>query len=357
MKEFDVIVIDASTPFERGVQYGKAAADRIKAGIANYRAYFEGKGQPWEVTTKLAMAFVPDIEEAMPEVLEEAKGVAEGAGVPFDGLMVLNTRYELTNYPIQPVSECTTGAILSEATKNHGTIMVKNWDYRPGVLDKIVLLHIIEEDGTRIFGLTEAGQLLREGYNNHGIGLCNNMIASKYDGPGGGIPVCFLRRKVLACKTYDEAFNWITGIKRSVSNNSVLVSGAEDKAVDIEASPVGCDLIHPVGGIVTHANHFSVDPSKDKGPTGVLSSTRNRQVRLASLFYHDYGNITVESIMECMKDHEFYPSSICNHANSGDPADMNGLMTVASIVVDFQNQCAYVCKGNPCEGTYKKYDI
>ena len=77
MKEFEVIEINASTPFERGVQYGKAAADKIQAGIANYRAFFEAKGRTWEQTKKLAMAFVPDIEAAMPDVLEEAKGIAE----------------------------------------------------------------------------------------------------------------------------------------------------------------------------------------------------------------------------------------------------------------------------------------
>lgn len=354
MKEFEVIEINASTPFERGVQYGKAAADKIIAGVNNYRAYFESKGRTWEKTKELAMAFVPDIEEAMPEVLEEAKGVAEGAGVEFEGLMVLNTRYELTNYPIEAVPECTTGAILPEATKDHVTYMVKNWDYKPGVLDKIVLLHITQEDGTRIFGLTEAGQLLREGYNNRGVGLCNNYIGSVYDGPGGGIPVCFLRRKVLGCQTFEEAYKWVTGIKRSVSNNSLLVGG-EGKAIDIEASPVGCDLIHPVGGIVTHANHFSVDPSKDVRDG--VSMEKNRMVRLAGLLYHNYGEITPESLMEIMKDHEFYPDSICNHHNSGDMTDMSGLMTVASIIVDFANQCSYVCKGNPCEGEYKKYLI
>lgn len=355
MKEFEVIEINASTPFERGVQYGKAAADKIVAGVNNYRAYFESKGRTWEQTKKLAMAFVPDIEAAMPDVLEEAKGIAEGAGVEFEGLMVLNTRYELTNYPIDATPECTTGAVLPEATKDNVMYMVKNWDYKVGVLDKIVLLHIVQEDGTRIFGLTEAGQMVREGFNSHGVALFNNMIASVYDGPGGGIPVCFLRRKVLSCKTFDEAYQWITGIKRSVSNNSLLGSGAENRAIDIECSPVGCDLIKPIAGIVTHANHFSVDPEKDT--RSLVSMWKNRQVRLAELLYQQYGNITVEYIQQCMKDHQYYPDSICNHNNSGDPNDMDGYMTVASIIVDFANDAAYVCKGNPCEGEYKKYLI
>lgn len=353
MNEFDVITIDASTPFDRGVQYGEKASDKIKEGVNNYRQFFESKGRTWDKTRELAMAFVADIEEAMPEVLEEARGIAKGSGITFEELMVLNTRYELTNYPFQS-PECTTGAVLPEATKNHTTYMVKNWDYKPGVLDKIVLLHIIQEDGTRIFGLTEAGQLLREGYNNRGIGLCNNYIGSIYDGPGGGIPVCFLRRKVLGCQTFEEAYRWVTGIKRSVSNNSLLVSG-EGKAIDIEASPKGCDLIHPVAGIVTHANHFSVNPSLDVRT--LPSMYKNRQVRLADLLYHYYGKITPEIIMDVMKDHEYYPDSICNHNNHGNTKDMIGLMTVASMIVDFADNCAYICKGNPCMGTYKKYAI
>lgn len=353
MNEFELIRIKAATPFARGVQYGEQAGDKIREGVENYQKYFESKGKTWEETCKAAMTFVPDIEAAMPEILEEAKGIAEGAGISFEGLMVLNSRYELTNYPNKP-KECTTGAVLPEASKDGRTYMVKNWDYRPGILDKIVILHIENEDGTKIMGLAEAGQMLREGFNSNGIGLCNNYIESIWDGPGAGIPVCFLRRRVLASRTFEEAFSWITSVKRSVSNNMMLVSG-QGKAVDVEANPGGYDLLKPVGGILTHANHFAADPEKDRCSWEKMD--KNRDVRLADLFYHKRGEIDIPYIMECMKDHEYLPNSICNHRNDGDMTSMTGLMTVASIIVDFEEQVSYICKGNPCTGEYKKYKL
>ena len=74
------------------------------------------------------MAYLPDIKQMMPEVLEEAYGIADGAGVSIEDLMVLNCRYEITKFPKTP--ECTTAAILPEATASHTTYLVKNWDYK-----------------------------------------------------------------------------------------------------------------------------------------------------------------------------------------------------------------------------------
>ncbi len=90
-----------------------------------------------------------------------------------DELMVLNCRYEISKFP-KP-AECTTAVVLPEASAHGGTYLIKNWDYKQAVMDNIVILHIEQKDGTRILGLAEAGQMLREGFNSHGIGLCNNM--------------------------------------------------------------------------------------------------------------------------------------------------------------------------------------
>ena len=141
-REFQVVHVKADTPKERGRQYGEQAADKILAGVENYRQYFEkSRGYSWDETKAYAAAYIPVIEKMMPEVLEEARGIAEGAGTGLEELMVLNTRYELTQYPSK-LPECTTAAVLPEASADGGTYLIKNWDYRPGVLDKIVLVHL-----------------------------------------------------------------------------------------------------------------------------------------------------------------------------------------------------------------------
>ena len=352
-REFQVVHVKADTPKERGRQYGEQAADKILAGVENYRQYFEkSRGYSWDETKAYAAAYIPVIEKMMPEVLEEARGIAEGAGTGLEELMVLNTRYELTQYPSK-LPECTTAAVLPEASADGGTYLIKNWDYRPGVLDKIVLVHLEDEKGTRILGLTEAGQLIREGFNSNGVGLCNNMIQSIYDTAGSGIPVTFLRRRVLASGCLEEAYGWLVHAARCVSNNMLLVDGKHGRAVDIEAYPGGHDEIYPRDGIVAHANHFVVHPAID----ALKSRPKNRDSRLDYLLRTHRGKIDPDCIKECMKDHEYYPEAICNHSNHPGEDPMKGLMTVASIIVDFQKQQAHVCYGNPCEGQYKVYDL
>lgn len=36
---------------------------------------------------------------------------------------------------------------------------------------------------------------------------------------------------------------------------------------------------------------------------------------------------------------------------------MAGLMTVASLICDFKNETAYICRGNPCQGVYLPYQL
>lgn len=139
--------------------------------------------------------------------------------------------------------------------------------------------------------------MLREGFNSCGVGLCNNMITSVYDDWGTGIPVTFLRRKVLSCHSFEEARDMLIHAKRSVSNNMMLAS-AQGVAVDIEAFPGGVNMLAPKDGILTHANHFVVHQQLDAriGP-------KNRDTRLETLLRQRQGSIDVPYIMECMKDH------------------------------------------------------
>lgn len=349
MRTFQLISINAALPFDRGVQYGEQAKDKIRAGVEDYKRLFaKTSNKGWEQIKEYAASYIPLIEEAMPDILAEAKGIAAGAGVGMDELMVLNCRYEITKFPRE--DECTTCALLPEATEGGKTLLVKDWDYRAGILDNIVILHIKEADGTRIIGLAEAGQLMREGFNSHGVGLCNNALQSVHDNSGIGIPVTFLRRKVFTSKTFEEARNLLLTARRSVSNNMLLAS-KDGRALDIEAHPRGADTIAPVDGIVTHANHFVVNP----GLNALEESPRD--VRLRQLLTEKHGSITIDYIKKCMSDHENYPYAICRHPSDVSlPLEVRG-MTVASLIIDFDENIIHICAGPPCEGKFIEYTL
>ena len=136
----------------------------------------------------------------------------------------------------------------------------------------------------------------REGFNSYGVAIINNGLASKYDYYGEGLPVTFLRRRVLASKSFEEAADLVKNIKRCISNNVVLV-GKKGQVLDFEVQPYKMDQVYSQGGILTHANHFVVDPDADAYP----KRAKVRDVRLMELLSEKRGEIDVPFIMECMK--------------------------------------------------------
>src|ERR1043166_6522593 len=112
----------AGAPLERGRPYGRAAASLVHRGLAAYRDGFEHRaGLAWNAAVTHARTFTADIGSFAPDALEEMTGVAEGAGVPFDAILVLNCRSELMFAAARskgetPPSECTSFAATPEAT-------------------------------------------------------------------------------------------------------------------------------------------------------------------------------------------------------------------------------------------------
>ena len=348
---YPIIELTAETPFERGVQYGTQAADRIHICVEYYKKSFEKQGFTWEKAQEYAMGYLPIVKEEMPEILEEAEGVAKGSGHSLGEIMAVNCRYEVSKMP-KP-EECTTAAILPEASKGGKTYAVKNWDFHQAIMPHIVLLRIRTKEYSAI-GWAEAGQMPREGFNSYGVAIINNGLASKYDYYGEGLPVTFLRRRVLASKSFEEAADLVKNLKRCISNNVVLV-GKKGQVLDFEVQPHKKDQVYSQGGILTHANHFVVDPDADAYP----KRAKVRDVRLMELLSEKRGEIDVPFIMECMKDHKYWPKAICSHPTfEGDERTYipDGI-TVASMIVDFEENTAYISSGPPCENEYIAYKL
>ena len=350
MKAFPVIELTEELPFSRGYEYGTKAGELIDVCVEYYKKLFLNDGLTWDQATKHALDYVPFIERAMPEAMEEAEGLAKGSGKDIGEIMAINCRYEITKFPHLP--ECTTAAVLPEAAEYGKTYAIKNWDYNVSIMPHIVILHINTKEYSAI-GWSEAGQMIREGFNSNGVAICNNSLQSINDYPGSGIPVTFLRRRVLASKSFEEARDFIAKAPRCVSNNILLVS-AKGQALNFEAQPGKIDFVLSRGGILTHANHFVIDPKVE----ALGGRPKNRDARLMELLSMRRGRITVDYIKECMKDHEYYPLSICGHpSRNQDDTYKNERITVASMIVDFAENTIHICAGPPCEGEYVAYTL
>ena len=353
--KFQYVEVAADTPREMGFQYGEQAREKILAGIADYKELFaETSGDKWEDLVRYAETFIPVAEKYTPDVMEEVRGIAEGCGAALGDIMLLNCRYELTKFPSAKAGEadkeCTSFALLGEATADGNPYTGQNWDYRAGILDHVVILHMKQGDGLRILGLAEAGQVVRNGFSSRGIGLNSNNLQSVHDRKGTGVPVIFLRRTALSARNFTEARNLIETMPRDMSCNFMLGS-VEGFAVDLEGYPGGADRIEPIKGVVTHANHFEVDPAKE------TQETSQRSLRLRELLMQKHGQIDVPHIKYCLSDHKNYPQALCRH-----PADVSlplaqRSITVASVIYDLARGVGHICAGPPCEGEFVEYRL
>lgn len=362
MNHFLRVNVNSSNAFERGEQYGRQAVKEILAGIDAYKRHFQKSLEmSWEDIGENSYRYLPLLEEEYPEELAEARGIAQGAQVDIRDIMALNCRYEILK--MQP-RECTSASVLPEATGENKTYIAQNWDYRPWVMHTSVIVSINDNQGTRILGVTEGGQLVRNGFNNHGIGLCANNLTSNSDHGGIGVPVTFLRRKVLNAKSFKEAENLVINGKRSVSCNYMLAS-SEGIAADFESTPVKVYRLDPVDGIVTHANHLVTGKE--------VCTNKNKKFRdeyLRKSIMEHRGRVNSEILMDCLRGHErfpgeknsIYPSvdcieAVCSHVPEGNFDIDKVWQTIASVIYDLNDKCAYICKGTPCTGTYLRYDL
>ena len=365
MGEFMCINIRSADPFERGAQYGAQARDLIRLGIQGYQRHFaKTLSASWEEILERSRLYLELLERDFPAELAEARGIAAGSGVDLDAIMALNCRYEILKLKNLPQEkECTSAAVLPEAARGGGTFLIKNWDYRPWVEDHVVIVDIDDLSGTRVVGLTEAGQLIRDGMNSHGVSVCGNNLTSVFDTGEVGAPVTFVRRKALSCRNFAQAYDVVKNSPRGVSCN-ILVASAEGRAVDLEATPGGVFELEPERGIVTHANHMVAGAEYCTNHGSKFRDAVLRRRLLAR-----YGELDLETLRDSLTDHEMkpgwptrYPESdcleaVCSHVPYGDIDVDKVWKTIASSIYALDSRTAYICKGCPCQGQFTAYSL
>ena len=361
MLVFPTIKISENTPFKRGESYGSQAALLISVAVETYKTRYARAGIDWEIARAVSMKHLDwaETNEGLIEEVEELRGIAAGSGMDVGEIAALNTRYELLHFP----KECTSFALSREATAEGHVIVGQNWDQDPVLGAHAVLLDITEEEkGNHIFGVSEAGQLIRSGMCIHedgsGTAACKNSILSNLDRVGIGLPGCILMRKILTMNRINSALNLIESSARSVSS-SITMGTTENKICSMELLPQGGDkenrllidsfsIIQPTGGTVTHDNSIRTVPGIDMYRHG-----HPRGTHLKILFSERTGRIDLDYIKKCLSDHEGYPGSICSHGNDED----ENWQTISSAIYDLDGKKAYISCGAPCQSSYMEFDV
>ena len=304
-------------PRERGVQHGRAAASRIHKGVAHYGAQLDRLGLDARGVARLVQRYLPVIERFDAGYVEEMRGIADGADLAFESVVLLNARTEILKLAEQGQTEapdgCTGLVVLPEASADGALIHAQNWDWKAECAETAIVLHIRRKDRPDILTFTEAGGLARSGLNAAGIALTANYLESDRDYRQLGVPLALIRRRVLEQEHLALAMRAVYATAKSAANN-MIVSHAGGIAIDFECAPDESFQVYPERGLLVHANHFQSPVALAKlRDTGLANTPCSiyRDLRVRGLLTPEIGRITTSSVKQALFDDFEQPWSVC----------------------------------------------
>lgn len=354
---------------EVGRQIGEAERDLVRAELASCEEQFPMlAGISFEECVERASAFLGPAEEFLPQIVDQLRGLAEGAGVPFDALFAVNCDEEFTCLPDQPSGpgrENASGGSRASAsgppehctsfafTTDGRTIAGHNEDWYPGDIASLSVRHVTLTGGVSYLSVGAAGNLPFTGVTSHGICSCANTLYS-FD-LGKGVPNALLLASLFECRSLDEMRDRIDGVPRARGSNHLLADAA-GRIWNIETTAGRLAWLDAHGRFV-HTNHY-VTPELAPQDATTSVGTFKRRARAEELLATgiEAGGDPVLLGQAVLRDHANAPLSICSHWDDDDPA-MDQSVTTASMIWEPAEGVVHVAVGQPCEHEYVTYSL
>lgn len=279
------------TPYEMGYQHGTLLKARVREN-ATYLLQVKGEQEAleWgpvrlkprqmvEVIIETQKRFVPD------RIMEEIRGVADGAGLP-----VATAR--LANF-IPEMFHCSGFAVMNSATKDgtlyHGRVLDYAIDWR--LQEHAVIIVAEPQGGIPFVNVTYAG------FIGSVTGMNARQVSIGEMGGGGighweGVPMAFLVREVLErAGTLDDAVRIFRDSPRTCQYFYVIADAKINRAVGMEASWNTFFTIEP-------GQHHPLLPKPVKDC--VILSAGDRYDELARRIADGHGSFTAETAIHLM---------------------------------------------------------
>lgn len=338
---------------QRGAQQGEGARAQIHLALNRYREILPQSFRlDWKQILEGALEFLPFAEDSFPQSVAEARGIADGAGVPFEEVWALNCYEELTDLS-QPDRGCTSIALQSHATANGHVLIAHNEDWLSMDRDTVYLVRGDPVGEPNFIGLAYGPLLVNIGFNEEGIGVAINSVRSK--DVRLGVPRIIYSRAVLKAHNLEDAVQTCLPLNRAGGYHFMLAA-AEGEILSLETSANLYDTRHSKGGWLLHTNHYLSPKMRPLEKTGDYANSILRFKRAVGLLREQLGKITVEYLQEILRDHKNQPHSICDHE---DPSQelLERSQTVASIVMDLTEGKLWAAPGPPCQGEFITHDV
>jgi hypothetical protein len=339
IKPFPFVSVSGK-PYERGLQYGRTAAVRVRLSASRYGQTLRNLGYSEASQMTLIRSFEQAIGEFQPTYLEEMRGIAVGAEVSYEDIVMINARTEVlakarveVTMPAEDEDGCTGLLVLPSRSSTGELIHAQNWDWKADCVDTAIVLRVRNDDGPDFLTFVEAGGLARSGLNAAGVSITANYLESDRDFTQCGVPLSLLRRRVLEEPVFANALRIIATTPKSCSNN-LMLGMAEGFGIDFECAPDEAFPIYPGDDqLIVHANHWVSpvarmklrDTGCENSPDSYYRDWRVRQLLNASPM------LDRNAVKAALFDDFGTPYSVCRPPRPGTRNMMSA--TVAMIVM------------------------
>jgi hypothetical protein len=347
------------TRFEIGYVHGESAAELAHGTLDWSFHQLQTAGMGRDAALAGAMRLLDIVRASTPELVEEVRGIAEGARMSLAEAAVINTRYELlfldgAQAAMHPRGECTLLGVEGTRTADGNALIAQNVDLDATSERYWVMLCVRPPGGPRILTATLAGMLAQEGINSAGLALCGSMI--RCPGWRTGYPRRkFLRRRVLEQPTVARAVETIRGSAPRASSHNLMLADAEGDLAEVETTLDDVRLVRASDGLLAHSNHY-VSPGSDALNACIgdyLLNSQARCKRMAQMLADVEADFTPAIAMALLRDHAGGDRAICRHADR----DEVGAETNIAVVAQPAHRRLHVAVGPPCRSRFTTYQI
>lgn len=351
----------AGDPDQIGAQCGALFGDRIRACVSFYvellaevlereisrdfaRNDFLSNLREWTAP------FEDSIRTYLPRIAIEIDAMAKGSGLDPWQLYFINSRTELYGIAAQKKkvptltapSECTSLFMRGER------LLGENWDWHPRVEDLSIVLEVAPSEGPRFVMLTEPGIVGKIGLNEHGLGLCLNILFA--DISFTGVPVHAMLRAILESRNVQSAHELIKNLPRGTASN-LLFADPTGSFRNLEMRGAELREVFTEDPVILHTNHYvgEEEQIRESNPSSYARFKRGREV------YPQIAGKGLEGFKRLLSDTEDDNFPICRSYKQG-VSFMVG--TVAGVILELEKRRIHVVKGRShADSTWHEYSL
>jgi isopenicillin-N N-acyltransferase-like protein len=274
------IVRCAGTPRQRGEAHGEALHAPIQATLERWLASLgrAGHADPHAYLREFLgrTDYVAAMTRWTPDLLDELRGIAAGAGVPLEQLFAYNLLDEewwFAHSHARPAAGCT--VIGWWDGSDDGPLLAQTMDIGSVYDGAQAVLQLQPDDAPEALVFTFAGMIGLNGCNAASVGVVvNNLSMLRH--ASHGLPVAAVIRGILARRSLTDAAAFIRSVPHASGQHYAI--GSPEGLLSFECSAGGVVQDASTTSRVLHTNHplVSGDPPAAGAPSDAAAKSRAR---------------------------------------------------------------------------------